>query len=516
MKFLYLLLALSSTLFGFEKPNIILINADDLGYGDLSCYGATKIKTPNIDKLAKEGRRFTDAHSPSAVCSPSRYGLITGKYPFRINLWGPLGGDQKLVVPTEDKNIASILKEAGYTTAIIGKWHLGLGDGSVNYNKPIKPSPNDLGFDYSYIIPAANSVPPFLYVENGITQGLDPDDPITRGKGKVYTKKLPEKGAGNYTGGKKAHELYDDFQIGNHFTKLSKEWMKKNKDKPFFLYLATSHIHHPFTPDPRFNGTSECGAYGDFTHELDWMVGEVAKVTEEIQKETNRKTLIIFTSDNGGMVNGTGQKAWKMGHKLNGPLAGFKFGVWEGGHRVPFIVNWPGVVPAGTESSNLISHIDLLATFAEIAGKDKPEGIDGLGQLNEFLGKAETPVREELAVLCNSSQHISIRTKKWLYIPSRDTGGFVGKWGSHAAGGVKVIPFTGQKNSDVVDGKYKDDAPAAQLYNLEEDLGQEVNVILKYPELAKQMQAKVDQFLSEIPKTPWLGWSADKSRMKKK
>ncbi|MGJ8671804.1 sulfatase family protein [Rubritalea sp.] len=516
--FVGLLLGLGSPLLvANDLPNIVLINADDLGYGDLSCYGATKIQTPNIDKLAKEGTRFTDAHSPSAVCSPSRYGLLTGNYPTRINLWGPTTGFSPLTIKTDQPNMASVLKKAGYSTAIIGKWHLGLGEKATNYNEtPVSPGPNDIGFDYSYVIPSANSVPPFIFMENGTVVGHDPNDPIKNG-GKVWAKALPPgKGAGRIGGGKVAHELYDDFQIGNEFVALTTKWLGEQKeDKPYFLYLATSHIHHPFTPDPRFNGTSECGKYGDFAHELDWMVGEVVKAVEASEGKNGRETLIIFTSDNGGMLNDGGQKAWTMGHRLNGELQGFKFGVWEGGHRVPMIVKWDGTVPAGRESSNLMSQVDLLATFAEITGQELPDDLDSVSQLDELKGEVEKPIREELVVLSNSSNHVSIRTKKWLYIPARDTGGFVHGWGKHAVGGVRVFPHTGQQNSDVVNGKYKKDAPKAQLYDLENDLGQTKNVINDFPEIAKQLSDKVLAHKAEIPKTKKLGWIADKGGKKK-
>ncbi|MCM8541014.1 MAG: arylsulfatase, partial [Lentisphaeraceae bacterium] len=352
MKFLYVLLALSSTLVGAEKPNIVLIYADDLGYGDVSCYGATKLKTPHIDKLAAEGRRFTDAHSPSAVCTPSRYGLITGRYPFRIGSNRPVMVKNPLIVNTERTTIADLAKEAGYSTAVIGKWHLGFGNKNpADWNRPLKPGPNELGFDYFYGVPVVNSHPPFVYMENHSVVGYDPEDPFEYGK-VAETPKVHEKMGYNFIGGaKKAHALYDDFSVGTTLKNKAQDWIKEQKDKPFFLYLATTNIHHPFTPAKQFQGTSECGLYGDFVHELDWIVGGITKTLEEMGKADN--TLIIFTSDNGGMLNETGQKAWKMGHRLNGELLGFKFGVWEGGHRVPFIIKWPGKVKAGTVSNSL-------------------------------------------------------------------------------------------------------------------------------------------------------------------
>ncbi|NWK55993.1 arylsulfatase [Verrucomicrobiaceae bacterium N1E253] len=492
-----------------QAPNIVLINADDLGYGDVSCYGASKIQTPNIDRLAADGRRFTDAHSSSAVCSPSRFGLMTGIYPSRVNLWGPLGSDQHLVIPTDQATIGSLLQEAGYRTAIIGKWHLGLTQGVADYNKPLVPGPKEVGFGYSFIVPTVNSGPPFVFAENGLVVGLDPNDPIKRGGKPNYAKKLPEKGGDKrFSGGKKAHELYDDFRIGTKLAEQSLKWINMQDDKPFFLCLMTTNIHHPFTPAERFQGTSQCGAYGDFVHELDWIVGEVVKAAEARGKANGRETLVIFTSDNGGMLNMTGQKAWTAGHRLNGDLLGYKFGAWEGGHRVPFIVKWPGKVPAGSETNNLVSQIDLLATFAEIIGQTAPTGVDSISQLDEFLGRNEKPLRKDLIVLSNSSNHISVRTKKWLYLPAPGPGGFSAKWGHHLTGGVAALAHTKQANSNVEKGQWKADAPRVQLYDLENDLGQSTNLARKHPELVKQLQQTVDRHRKQIADVPRLGWVA--------
>ncbi|MEM1069560.1 MAG: arylsulfatase [Planctomycetota bacterium] len=352
-----------------DRPNIVLINADDLGYGDVGCYGATKIQTPNIDRLAKEGRRFTDAHTASAVCSPSRYGLITGQYPLRRNFWGPLPLTQALTIETTQPTIASVLKSSGYATAMIGKWHLGFGAGKTDWNKPLKPGPLELGFDYYFGMPTVNSGPPFVYVENHSVVDYDPKDPFVMRQPSV-TQRFPEKSGYNAIGGaRKAHERYRDEYVGTTFAEKAVQWIneqsQRSESQPFFLYLATTNIHHPFTPHPRFKGTSQCGLYGDFVHELDWMVGEVLAALDKTGATDS--TLVVFTSDNGGMLHNTGQKAWRAGHRLNGKLLGFKFGAWEGGHRVPFIVRWPAKVPAGTVSNALVSQLDLLPTFAAVS-----------------------------------------------------------------------------------------------------------------------------------------------------
>lgn len=491
-------------------PNVILINADDLGYGDLSCYGATLVSTPNIDALAARGRRFTDAHSPSAVCSPSRYGLLTGTYPLRANIWGPLPRTQPLTIDTTKPTLASVFKQSGYDTACIGKWHLGFGEGKTDWNKPLRPGPNAVGFDYYFGLPIVNSGPPFVYVENDRVVGYDPADPFVFGKNqKSVTRVFPAKHGLNAVGGaEKAHRLYDDEKVGTTFANKSAQWIAdRPKDKPYFLYLATTNIHHPFTPAKQFKGTSKAGRYGDFIHELDWIVGQVVKAVQARGELDN--TLIIFTSDNGGMINHGGQDAWLAGHRLNGELLGFKFGIWEGGHRVPMIAAWPGRIPEGTESDALISQIDLLATFAGLLERDIDTGPDSVDQSQELMGQAKEPLRDELVVLSNSPKHLSIRTKRWLYIPAQGEGGFKKtNWGEHALGAVGAMKTTGQINSDVADGKVKPDAPKTQLYDLINDPRQTRNVVNEHPDVAKKMHARFEHYRAQIGENKPLGWIA--------
>ncbi|HUX15394.1 MAG TPA: sulfatase-like hydrolase/transferase, partial [Phycisphaerae bacterium] len=322
-----------------QRPNILYILADDIGYGDVGCYGATKVKTPNIDRLAKEGVRFSDAHTVSAVCTPSRYALLTGEYPWRINQWDPIFFRNRLIVDPAKMTISRLLKQHGYATACIGKWHLGFGNKIPDWNGDLKPGPLELGFDFYFGIPVVSSHPPFVYVENHRVLGLDPADPIVFG-GQAPTRPYPEKSLNGISGGKAAHDLYKDEELGTTLTEKAVQWLRQHRADPFFLYFATPHIHHPFTPHPRFRGTSACGLYGDYIHELDWMVGQVLDVLDELKLTEN--TLVIFTSDNGGMLNLGGKTAWQAGHRLNGDLLGFKFGAWEGGHRIPFIARWPG------------------------------------------------------------------------------------------------------------------------------------------------------------------------------
>ncbi|MGD9420492.1 MAG: sulfatase family protein [Verrucomicrobiota bacterium JB025] len=486
-----------------KLPNVVLIFADDLGYGDLGCYGATKIKTPNIDKLAAEGCRFTDAHSSSAVCSPSRYGLLTGEYPFRKNFWGPVGDAEPLTIDDSRDTLADVFKKAGYATAYFGKWHLGFGESAPDWNRELEPGPLELGFDFFFGVPCANSVPPYVYVENHHVVGLDPDDPIGMHK-KVYAVPMEEKGAGRIGGGKKAHELYVDEQIGTNLTERAIKWMG-GAEQPFFLMLSTTNIHHPFTPAPRFKGSSEAGRYGDFVQELDWITGQITGFLEEQGGADN--TLVIFTSDNGGMLNMGGQNAVKLGHDINGKLLGSKFGAWEGGHRVPMIVRWPGKVPAGTTSDALISHVDFLATFAQLTGTRLDDRRDSLGQLATLTGTAEEPVRTELVICPNSPLHLSIRSGDWVYIPARGEGGFQGKVvGQKRLGGAASVAFMRRGNSDVENGRIRLDAPKAQLYNLSEDPSQTTNVIKDHPEVAEALAKRLAKERATIPKTKRIGW----------
>ena len=388
-----------------EQPNVVLIFADDLGYGDLGCYGATKVQTPNIDRLAKEGRRFTDAHSASAVCTPSRYALLTGEYPVRANggtgVWGPAPVTSGLIIDTDKVTIADVFKNKGYATAALGKWHLGFGEGTNHWQEPLRPGPQDLGFDYYFGLPVVNSAPPYVYVENDRVVGGDPADPlIYLGRGRhaeatPITRIPPEasqRTANMFKGAVEAHRKYNDYTVGTVLANKAVDWITANKQQPFFLYLATTHIHHPFTPGERFQGTSEAELYGDFIQELDWMVGEVTRCLE--QHGLSENTLVIFTSDNGGMLNLGGRNAVRAGHRINGDLLGFKFGAWEGGHRVPFIARWPGKIKPGTESAQLICNVDMLATFMALTGQDAQtlQGKDSVNVLPAPVGKSERTI----------------------------------------------------------------------------------------------------------------------------
>ncbi len=491
-----------------SRPNIVLINADDLGYGDLGCYGAKLVSTPNIDKLAEGGKRFLDAHSASAVCSPSRWGLMTGMYPHRKNFWGPANFREPLTIDTQQLTLPKLLKECGYETACIGKWHLGFGQTKTDWNQPLKPGPLEIGFDSFYGIPCVNSGPPFVFIRDHQVVNFDPKDPFVYGQ-KSVTKSHPEKGGYKAIGGAiKAHQEYDDEMVATKLTKEAVSWLQnQSASKPFFLYFATTNIHHPFTPAKRFVGTSRCGLYGDFIHELDWMVGEITKTLQE--KKLFDNTLIVFTSDNGGMFHVTGQKAWKAGHRLNGRLQGFKFGAWEGGHRVPFIAHWPGHIKPGSTSRQLISQIDLLATFAAVVEQSIPEdaNVDSLNQLPEWVGESKQPIRDRLVISPNSPKHLAVRKGNWVYIPEQGAGGFQGKKpGNHLFSDAPALPFCNREHSDYRDGRLVESAPAAQLYHLEKDPGQTKNLVKDYPEKVKELQAILRSHVDNIPDSRRIGW----------
>ena len=482
-----------------NTPNIVLIFTDDLGYGDLSCYGASKVKTPNIDRIAAEGRMFTDAHSASAVCTPSRYALLTGEYPCRKgNLWGPVMLKSPLVVDTERLTLGQLMKNAGYATACIGKWHLGFGDAEpTDWNAPLKPGPLELGFDYFFGIPVVSSHPPFVYVENHHVVGYDPEDPFVYGQ-TAKTQEFEAKLGVDWIGGAtKAHELYDDRSLGTTIANKAVEWLREQKDNPFFLYLPTPHIHHPFTPAEHFVGTSECGRYGDAIHELDWMVGEVTRTLEEMGVADD--TLLVFTSDNGGMLNLGGQDAWKAGHHMNGDLFGFKFDAWEGGHRVPFIARWPGRIRPGTQSDQLICMVDMLASFASLLGEELPDGAgpDSINVLQALCSEPQSPLRDTLVLAPLNPEHLGIRHGDWMYIPAQGGGGFRKETpGANGFGGPAATLFTGQINSDIEHGRLKADAPPAQLYNLKQDPYQTTNLHNQMPEKAEELQHLLAQEVS--------------------
>jgi len=350
---------------GKRPKNIVLIYADDLGYGDVSCYGARDFETPNIDRIAAEGVRFTHAHSASATCTPSRYAMLTGEYAWRRKGTGIATGDARMIIEPGRATLPMLLQKAGYTTGVVGKWHLGLGaqGQGLNWNEEIKPGPLDIGFDYCFLIPATGDRVPCVYVENRRVVGLDPTDPIEvsfagpvgdepTGKNHPELLKMhPSHGhdqtivngisrIGYMKGGQAARWVDED--IADTITAKATDFISAHKDRPFFLYFATHDIHVPRVPHPRFAGTSGLGPRGDVILQLDWCVGEILKTLDRLKLADD--TLLIFTSDNGPVVDdGYKDQAVERlgGHKPSGPLRGGKYSAFDAGTRVPFIVRWP-------------------------------------------------------------------------------------------------------------------------------------------------------------------------------
>jgi arylsulfatase A-like enzyme len=471
-----------------SRPNVVLIYMDDLGYGDPSSYGATTVKTPQIDRLAREGLRFTDGHSPAGTCTPSRYALMTGEYAFRKKGTGILPGDAALIVEPGRTTLAAVMKKAGYTTGVVGKWHLGLGpQGGPDWNGEITPGPLDVGFDSAFIMAATGDRVPTVYIDNRRVVGLDPSDPISVS----YQKKVgdwptgrenpgrltmhPSHGhdmtivngvsrIGWMTGGRAA--LWKDEDMADLFTSNAVTFIEQNRAKPFFLYFATHDLHVPRVPHPRFAGTSGMGPRGDALLEGDWSVGQILATLDRLQITNN--TLVIFTSDNGPVVDdGYRDEAVQKlaGHTPAGPLRGGKGSNFEGGTRVPFVVRWPGTVKPGV-SAALVSQIDLLASFASFTGQtltdaDAPDSAD---MMSALLGKASTG-REHLV---QQATVLSLRLGPWKYI--------------EPSNGPKVTA-----NTDIETGN----DPGGQLYDLSRDVGEKENLALKHPERMRDMAARL-------------------------
>lgn len=476
------------------KPNIIVIYADDLGYADLGCYGAVGVKTPNIDKIASEGIKFTDAHCTASTCTPSRFSLLTGTYAFR-NKAAILPGDAPLLIRPGTYTLAEMFHEANYTTGVIGKWHLGLGDGQVNWNDSIKPGPLEIGFDYSFLIPATGDRVPCVFVENHHVYNNDPNDPINvsyNGKvgdlptGLSNPELLKQKAdtqhsctvingisrIGYMDGGEKAWWVDEDF--ADVLTQKAKNFLQQNKEKPFFLYFAYHDIHVPRAPHPRFVGKSELGARGDAIVQMDWCTGEIVRTLEELGIAEN--TLIIFSSDNGPVLDdGYADEAVEKNgqHNPSGPFRGGKYSAFEAGTRVPTIAYWPGTIQPA-ESDALWSHVDLLASFAQLIGVQlaPDQAIDSKDMLEVILGKTTTGRTEML----EEAFTLALRKDNWKYIQPAE--GKTPDW---------------LKNKDIETGLTTE----SQLYNLNLDIAEQENQFHKEPELAAEMKKMLQAIIEQ-------------------
>jgi arylsulfatase A-like enzyme len=474
-------------------PNVVLVYADDLGYGDLSAYGATRFATPSIDGLAAQGLRLTNAHAAAATCTPSRYAMLTGEYAWRRKGTGVLPGDARLIVEPGRTTLASVLKRAGYRTGVVGKWHLGLGDGRVDWNGDIRPGPREIGFDESFLVPATGDRVPCVYVENGRVTGLDPKDPIEVSyerpvgddpTGKAHPELLkmhPSHGhdmtivngisrIGYMSGGRSARWVDED--MADVLTAKATAFIERHRDERFFLYYATHDIHVPRVPHARFAGKSGLGPRGDVILQLDWATGAILDALDRL--ELSDRTLVIFTSDNGPVVDdGYRDEAVEKlgGHRPSGPLRGGKYSAFEGGTRVPMIVRWPGRVKPGV-SDALVGQVDFLASFAALAGQAlaRDDGPDSLDSLPALLGTS-TAGRDQLVEQAGA---LSLITKKWKLIS----------------------PSQSPKMSVHTNTELGND-PQPQLHDLSVDLGETRNVAGEQPEVLKDLTARLERIRQE-------------------
>ncbi|NIJ44869.1 arylsulfatase A-like enzyme [Wenyingzhuangia heitensis] len=468
------------------KPNVVVIYLDDLGYGDLSSYGATEISTPNIDVLANEGVKFTNGYATSATCTPSRYGLLTGVYPWRNPKAKILPGSAPLIITTEQETLPKVFKKAGYQTAIVGKWHLGLGAGNVNWNQHITPGPNEVGFEEAYILAATQDRVPTVYIDNGYVDGLDPKDPISVSykknfEGEPTGKDNPELTTlkwhhghnnsivngipriGYMKGGEAAK--WTDTDMADHFLKKAQTYVREHKNKPFFLYYALQQPHVPRTPHPRFVGKSGMGPRGDVILEADYVIGEFMKTLEK--EGVLENTLIVFSSDNGPVLqDGYYDDAMeKIGdHTPAGKLRGGKYSLFDGGTRVPFMVYWKGIIKPKV-SEALVCQVDLVASMADLIGVEADK-TDSENILSAFLGKSKKG-RKELVLEAGSKT--SYRAGDWVMIPPYK--GAKMSWHSFVESGI---------NQEF------------QLYNLEKDPGELNNLAKSEPKKLQKMLTKFE------------------------
>jgi arylsulfatase A-like enzyme len=478
-----------------SRPNIVFILADDLGYGDLGCYNKdSKIPTPNLDRLAREGTRFTDAHAPTSVCSPTRYAILTGRYSWRTRLQrGVLGPWDKPLIAPERLTVAKLLQQHGYATACIGKWHLGLNypttDGqpassrdnpmsNVDFSKPIADAPTTRGFDHYFgtIVP---NYPPYCFVENEHTVGI----PSVREGGRDEQFNIP----GPMLPGWKLVNILPEL------TRHAVQWIEdtaKTK-KPFFLYLPLTSPHFPVVPAPEFIGKSRAGAYGDFVFQTDWTVGQVLDALKRSGVADN--TLVIFTSDNGPEVveikPGAYDRAQQFHHYSMGDLRGAKRDAWEGGHRVPFLARWPGKIKAGAVSDETMCHVDFMATVAAILGAKLPDNAaeDSVNVLPVLLGEKLSATAREATVHHSASGKFAIRKGDWVLIdaPGGDDNGARGE-----------PQWLKEKR-----GYTKHDQPG-ELFNVHDDLAERHNYFAEKPGLVRELKSLLEKYKADGRSTP--------------
>jgi len=514
------------------KPNILIIYADDVGYGDLSCYGAKLIKTPHIDSIATNGVRFTNAYASSAMCTPSRFSMLTGVYAFRLPGSGIVSAEDPMCIPPGSFTLPEMLRQNGYHTGVIGKWHLGLGNkvGPVDWNDEVKPGPLEMGFDESFLLPVTTDRAPTVYLEGHRVYNLDHSDPLfvkypaeahhefqerkfgQYGKGRSdalvgnlptglsypelnkYNADIQHSGTiingvsriGHMSGGKAA--WWDDEKMTDVFAEKTKAFLTGEPDKPFFLFLSMHQCHVPRIPNSRFVGKSRCGLRGDHVQELDWMVGEVVAMLRK--NGTLDNTIIIFTSDNGpvffdGYFDGTLEN--HNGHDPNGGLKGGKYIAYEGATRMPTLIQWPSRIAKGKVSTALIGQVDFLASFSALVGGTLPEGtfFDSRNILPAILGESETGNEY---VVQQSSDGLGVRSGKWKFIEAHERSAWA--YNRHNQGDANKMHVVPLENFEY-------------LFDLEIDPREEHNLAIEHPEKRKELSDMLKKIKAEYSVKKW-------------
>lgn len=480
-----------------QKPNVVLIYVDDLGYGDLGSYGATKLNTPNLDALASEGIRFTNGHATAATCTPSRYSLMTGNYPFRQTGTGILPGDAKLIIPQDKITLPKVFKDAGYQTAVIGKWHLGLGNQvDKDWNGSVKPGPLEVGYDYSFIFPATADRVPTVFLENHHVLGVNKADPImvsynkkvgSEPTGKENPELLKMKNSLNHghdntivngigrigwmSGGKEAKWVDEELTLT--FADKAIRFIQDHYQKPFFLTYNATEPHVPRMPATMFKGKSGLGYRGDAILQLDYTVGQLVKTLKDNNVYEN--TIIIFSSDNGPVLDDgydDGAVSQLNGHNPFGPYSGGKYSAFEAGTRVPFIISWPKMIKKGTTSDALVCQVDLLSSFASFLNVKYPKGeaVDSENTWESFMGKDLVG----RPYLIKASGTLSVLKDNYKYIKA-------GK---------------GAKRNSLVNIELGNDE-VDQLYDLRTDKGEKINIAKNNPEKVNELKAILEKEMNK-------------------
>ncbi len=471
-----------------RKPNVVLMVADDLGIGDLSCYGAKKIRTPNIDAIAAAGVRCTDAQAPAAVCTPTRYGILTGRYFWRIKSeW-----QGEAIIEMDRPTVASVLRDAGYATGYFGKWHLGWGivdpakrrehRAELDWNAPeIRPGVLETGFDRYFGTPFSANEPPAVFVNQRTVVDLDPSDPLV-----VVGPKVEKAwGYGVSRGAAKAHAARPLEEIDPIVAGKAVDFLRENKDRPFFLHIAWVAPHVPVAPNKEFSGRTPIGRYGDFVEQLDACVGQVMSALRELGLE--RDTLVVFTSDNGAILDRVLLKV----HQSNLNLLGQKTDAWQGGVRVPLVAQWPGRIPAGSVDPRLLSLTDLFATSCAAAGVPVPDGAaeDSINQLPALEDPSKAAPRSEMVY--QGIFGFALRSGDWVFLPGQ--GSFGVTTDPKMAWAVQFHERAAPNSDYDENGKLREGAPPVQLYDLAADPNQTKNVARDHADVTDRLAARLKE-----------------------